>query len=240
MVRRVPRNWTLRDSAGLAATLPVAYGCLVECADVQKGETVLVHAGTGGIGVMACQVARALGCRVIATVGSQAKREVCVKELGMEEEDVVDYSREEWEGRVKSRTEGGGGVDVVIDVVGLVEGSTRCCRYGGRIIVVGFAGRGGRMEKLGVNRVLLKGLHLIGYRYGESGRRDAEKSEVIWRGVEELMSKDLIKPVVYHEPFRGLEDVPKAMEAMAQRKVYGKAVIDIAPDRQDGVERAKM
>lgn len=249
-VRKVPKNWALRDTAGLPATLPVAYGALVQSAKIKKGETVLILAATGGIGVMLVQIARALGCRVIATVGSEEKRQISVEQLAMVPKEVVIHCVDGWEAKVRALTgEKDDGVDVVIDLVGLVESSIRCCKYGGRVVIAGFAGRGGKMEKLSVNRILLKGVSLIGYRYGENNRRAYSdkkdpsavgEEEKIWAAVEELIERGAVKPVTYHERFIGLESIPKAMEAMAARKVCGKAIIDIAPEAEDTTSRAKI
>ena len=69
-LQRVPRGWTLHDAAGLgAATAPVSYGALVRLARVEKGQTVLVHAAAGGLGVAAVMIANALDAKVIGTVG---------------------------------------------------------------------------------------------------------------------------------------------------------------------------
>lgn len=165
-VRRVPvgvAGWDMRGAAGVAATAPVAYGALVRCARLARGETVLVHAAAGGLGVMAVQIARALGARVVAAVGSARKAAVVRRELGVE--DVVDYSVDGWEQKVLDLTGGKakGGVDVVFDTVGLVEKSIRCTKYAGRIVVAGFAGREGNLESVAANRILLKSVSVIGY-----------------------------------------------------------------------------
>jgi len=159
-LQRLPDGWSLEDAAGLgAATAPVSYGALVHVAKVQDGETVLVHAAAGGLGVAAVQIARAMGARVIGTVGSMEKAGV-VRKLGVDL--VIRYDEPEWEKKVLKAT-GGKGVHVVFDTVGLVEKSLRCLRYGGRIVVAGFAGLEGNMEKLAMNRILLKGAVVLGY-----------------------------------------------------------------------------
>ena len=137
----------------------MSYAALVRVGGLKRGETVLVHAGSGGLGVMAVQIARAVGAKVVATVGSNEKRRVLE---GMGVERVIEYNEEGWEGKVLEAT-GGNGVDVTFDSVGLVEKSLRCTKYGGRIVVVGFAGREGRMEKVAANRILLKSISVIGY-----------------------------------------------------------------------------
>jgi NADPH:quinone reductase-like Zn-dependent oxidoreductase len=123
----------------------VSYGALVRVAKVQDGETVLVHAAAGGLGVVAVQIARAVGARVIGTVGSMEKASV-VRKLGVDT--VIRYDEPAWEKKVLKAT-GRKGVDVVFDTVGLVEKTLRCLRYGGRIVVAGFAGLEGNMEKVG-------------------------------------------------------------------------------------------
>jgi NADPH2:quinone reductase len=158
-------SWTLRDVAGLgAATAPVSYAALVRVAQVKAGQNVLVHAAAGGLGVVAVQIAVALGARVIGTVGSEEKAEIVRKLPGVL--GVVRYDKnEQWEREVL-KISGGEGVDVVYDTVGLVEKSIRCLKFGGSVVIAGFAGlsgSGGKMETLAMNRVLLKGAKLLGY-----------------------------------------------------------------------------
>ncbi|KAK5373767.1 hypothetical protein LTR20_003569 [Exophiala xenobiotica] len=221
-------SWTLRDVAGLgAATAPVSYAALVRVAQVKAGQTVLVHAAAGGLGVVAVQIAVALGARVIGTVGSEEKAEIVRKLPGVL--GVVRYDKnEQWEREVL-KISGGEGVDVVYDTVGLVEKSIRCLKFGGSVVVAGFAGlsgSGGKMETLAMNRVLLKGAKLLGYRYGETGRRRPEENEEVWMGLTEMLESGKIKPVIYGT-YTGLESVPRALEDLAARKVWGKAVVEI-------------
>ncbi len=165
-LQKLPSGWTLHDAAGLgAATAPVSYGALVRVAQVQPGQIVLVHAAAGGLGVVAVQIAVALGARVIATVGSGEKAGVIKKLDGVL--GVVRYDRDGWEKDVLGLTDNKG-VDCVYDTVGLVEKSIRCSKFGGTIVIAGFAGLGGKMETLAMNRVLLKGIKLLGYVSGVS------------------------------------------------------------------------
>ncbi|KAK5241027.1 hypothetical protein LTR40_013447 [Exophiala xenobiotica] len=82
------------------------------------------------------------------------------------------------------------------------------------------------METLAMNRVLLKGAKLLGYRYGETGRRRPEENEEVWMGLTEMLESGKIKPVIYGT-YTGLESVPRALEDLAARKVWGKAVVEI-------------
>jgi NADPH2:quinone reductase len=159
-LQAIPRSWSFADAAGIAATLPVSYGALSLRSGLQRGETVLVHAAAGGLGLAAVQIARALGCRVIGTAGSDAKCRVA-ESFGADK--CINYSSSpKWWEDVLAAT-GGNGADVVYDSVGLVGDSIRCLAHRGRVLVVGFAGREGNMEGVKMNRVLLKQANLIGY-----------------------------------------------------------------------------
>ncbi|KAI1629168.1 NADPH2:quinone reductase [Exophiala viscosa] len=224
-LQRLPTGWSLHDVAGLGgATAPVSYGALARVAQVKAGQIVLVHAAAGGLGVVAVQIAHALGAKVIGTVGSEAKAEV-VRGLGVL--GVVRYDKDGWEKEVLKLTDGVG-VDSVYDTVGLVGKSIKCLKFGGNIVIAGFAGLGGKMETLAMNRVLLKGAKLLGYRFGETGRRDPQENEEVWNGLTTMLESGMIKPVIYGT-YRGLESVSQAMDDLASRKIWGKAVVEIQP-----------
>lgn len=70
----MPEGMTYHEACTLPAAFGTAYYCLVEIANLQKGETVLIHAGSGGVGLYAIQIALALGAEVITTAGSRRKR----------------------------------------------------------------------------------------------------------------------------------------------------------------------
>src|SRR5262245_64732222 len=107
-----------------------SYFGLVHRANLRAGETLLVHAGAGGVGLAAIQIGRALGARVLATAGSAAKLEVA-RANGAEE--AFDYSSPDWVERVQGATSGRG-ADVIYDPVGgdVFDLSTKCIAFGGR------------------------------------------------------------------------------------------------------------
>ncbi len=121
---------------------------------------MLVLGASGGLGVMAVQIAKAVGARVIAVVGGEEKAGVA-RSSGADA--VVDYRDEGWEDKVIKMSDGGEGVDVVYDGIGAAESGIRCLKYRGRLVIVGFAGRGGKVESVRTNRVLLKGIAVFGY-----------------------------------------------------------------------------
>lgn len=138
-------TWPIPDGADLvhAACVPIAFGtahdCLFEFGRLTAGETVLVQAGAGGVGIAAIQLAKRAGATVLATASSEA-RLARLYDLGMDH--GIDYSNDGWVDAVRAHT-GGRGVDLVVDSVGgkVLQGSVACLRYRGRAITVGSAGR---------------------------------------------------------------------------------------------------
>ena len=138
-------TWVIPEGADVVkcACVPVAFGtahdCLFEFGHLKSGETVLVQAGAGGVGVAAIQLAKRAGATVISTASS-LDRLLPLKALGLDH--AVDYSHSGWVDAVRDLT-GGRGVDLAVDSVGgrILEGSVQCLAYRGRAITVGNAGR---------------------------------------------------------------------------------------------------
>lgn len=232
-MRRVPKQWSLAEACAVGASGAVSYGAL-SIAQLKRGETVLVLGASGGLGVMAIQIAKALGAKVVAVVGSVEKAGV-VKSIGADS--VVDYHDEKWEDKVKALTQDGEGVDVVYDGIGAVESGVKCLKYRGRLAIVGFAARGGDIENIRANRILLKSVTVHGYRFGEDGRRDPQRTEDVWNAFMKLVDRNKIKPVIYRENYVGLESVPKALEDAKTHKAWGRAVLRINEDTKEAATR---
>lgn len=159
-VRHVPEQWTNAAACAVGASGAVSYGALLDVCQVKAGETVLVLGASGGLGVMAVQIAKAVGAKVIAVVGDEEKAAM-VKDIGADA--VVDYHNKNWEDIVRKLTKDGEGVDVVYDGIGAVESGIKCLKYRGRLVMVGFAARNGNMENIRANRILLKSIAVHGY-----------------------------------------------------------------------------
>ncbi|OBT73801.1 hypothetical protein VF21_08023 [Pseudogymnoascus sp. 05NY08] len=221
-LRAVPRGWTFDDAAGLFVTAPTGYGALVTRANVQKGEWVLVHAAAGGVGLAAVQVAKARGAKVVATAGTAAKLAVA-KSFGADY--GVNYGDKKWVEEVMKIT-GGKGVDVVFDPVGMVDISLKCTAWNGRIVVVGFAA--GKIEKVAMNRVLLKNVSLVGLHWGRYIKEEPPMVEEVWAGIFEMIERGQFRGTVFTDKkYVGLETVPAALEALGSRGTWGKVVIKV-------------
>jgi NADPH2:quinone reductase len=138
------QTWVIPDGIDMqqAACVPIPFGtadeCLFEFGCLQAGETVLVHAGAGGVGLAAIQLAKRAGAKVLATASSEDRLER-LKEYGMDA--GINYREGDWVSKVREQS-GGRGVDLVIDSVGTtLAGSIAAAGYRGRIVSVGQAGR---------------------------------------------------------------------------------------------------
>jgi NADPH2:quinone reductase len=161
--------WKIPDSVTTddAACVPVPFGtaddCLFEFGHLQAGETALIHAGAGGVGIAAIQMAKRAGARVFATASSDDRLER-LKEIGLDE--GINYVTHDFvaEGR---RLTDGRGMDVVVDSVGGVtlQGSINLLAYRGRCVTVGDAGRAAA-EHLDISTMRGNNQTLSGYFLG--------------------------------------------------------------------------
>ncbi|KAJ2725909.1 hypothetical protein GGI07_000954 [Coemansia sp. Benny D115] len=215
----IPSTLSFEQAAGLYITYPTSYAALVLRAQVAAGEWVLVHAAAGGVGIAAVQIAKALGARVIAAVGSEGKFDIC-KAQGADH--CINYREPDWPSQVLKLT-GGKGVNVVYDPVGLVEKSLKCVAWNGRIVIVGFAA--GTIEKIAANRILLKNVAVTGVHWGAYVKNEPERIPEVWSALFKMAEEGKINPVVYEPVFQGLESVKDALKAIAGRETFGKVVV---------------
>jgi len=225
----IPQGWSFADACGLYVTCPTSYGALVTRANTQPGEWVLVHAGAGGVGLSAVQIAKALGATVIATAGSERKRQVCL-EYGADY--VIDYRDKGWPQKViqlceeKRTGNGKQGVDVVYDPVGMIDPSIKCIAWNGRLLVIGFTG--GTIEKVAMNRILLKNISVVGLHWGMYAVKERETVPKVWKGIFDLVNTGKFRGITYNDKtYKGLESVPEALIALGSRATWGKVVIEL-------------
>jgi NADPH:quinone reductase len=203
----------------LGVNYPTAYYALHQRAQIRPGETVLVHAGAGGVGSAALQIALAHGCRVIAAAGSQEKLAVC-RRLGAET--VVSYESSDWEKAVHAATDGAG-ADVIFDPVGGAVGvaSLRCLAWRGRLLTIGFAS--GSIPELPSNRLLLKEGSALGVFWGEAAKRDPALLRDVHAALLTLYRAKQVAPLIGAR--FALADAPAALATLSARKSVGKIVL---------------
>ncbi|KAG8912168.1 hypothetical protein FRC00_005109 [Tulasnella sp. 408] len=223
LLLKIPDGMSFDEAASLTVTWPTSYEALTGRAQLKPEEWVLVHAAAGGVGLMAVQIAKALGGKVIATAGSQDKLDVC-KQYGADA--LINYRSYDWQKQVMQIT-GGKGVDVVFDPVGLVQKSLKVIAWNGRIVVVGFTA--GSIEKIPMNLVLLKNIALVGLHWGTHFTRGPKRVPAVWEELLELYQKGAVKPVLYSRIFP-FEALAAGLAAIEDRSSYGKVILKIKED----------
>ena len=218
-VVRIPDAMPFDEAAAFFVNYQTGWFGLHRRAALREGETLLVHAGAGGVGSAAIQLGKAAGARVIATAGSPEKVAVCRK-LGAEH--AIDYKTEDFAGAVNRLTDGRG-ADVVYDPVGgdVFDRSTKCIAWEGRIVVVGFTS--GRIPELRTNHVLIKNYSVVGLHWGVYNQRDPSLVSACTRELFKLYEAGKIKPYVSRRI--PLEEAAQALADVAAGKTTGKVVL---------------
>ncbi|HSF12358.1 MAG TPA: NADPH:quinone oxidoreductase family protein [Erythrobacter sp.] len=214
----MPRGMDFPAAAAMGAAYSTAYTGLVELGGLREGQWVLVHGASGGVGLAACDLARALGARVIATTGSANK---CDRIDDIVQPEAVIMSNGRFRVEVDALT-GGALADIVFDPVGgdVFDESTRCVAFGGKLMVVGFTS--GRIAEIATNIPLIKGFSVVGLRAGEYARRFPERGSAITRAIARLAEAGAITPAI--DRTLPLSRWREGFTAMAHRELVGKVV----------------
>ena len=215
----MPDEMDFVPASAFILTYGTSYHALKDRAQLKAGETLLVLGASGGVGLAAVQIGKALGARVIAAASSDAKLQIC-RENGADE--VINYGTEDLRTRVKQLT-AGKGVDVVYDPVGgpYSEPALRDMAWNGRFLVVGFAA--GDIPRVPLNLALLKGCSIVGVFWGAFTRNEAERNR---RNNQELMalySRGQVRPHI-HATYP-LERAAEALNEVLNKRVSGKVVL---------------
>ncbi len=154
----VPANLNFEEAAALPEAFLTAYLNLIVLGGLQKGETVLIHAGGSGVGTAAIQLAREAGARVMVTAGSDEKLVRC-QELGAE--GLINYRSSSFSERIKELT-GGQGVNLILDFIGAdyLEQNLNSLSINGRLVLIGQMSGGKASIDLGL--VMRRRLHITG------------------------------------------------------------------------------
>lgn len=221
-VRVIPPTMSFDVAAALQVTYQTGHLALHHRGRIAPGDTLLVHAGAGGVGSAAIQLGRAAGARVFATAGGPAKVRVC-RDLGAEV--AIDYRAEDFVDAVKAAT-GGRGVDLAYDPVGgdTFDRSTKCIAFEGRIIVIGFTG--GRFATARTNHILVKNYDVLGVAWGSYLQRDPAVVDAVHADLMRLYDAGAIDPLV--SEIVGFDAIPDALTRLADRGTVGKVVARIA------------
>jgi NADPH2:quinone reductase len=219
------QTWLIPDGMDMqqAACIPIPYGtasdCLFEFGHLKAGESVLIQAGAGGVGLAAIQLAKKAGATVQATASSDERLER-LKEYGMDH--GINYRSENWIARSRELA-GGRGVDLVVDSVGTtLEGSIAAAAYRGRIVTVGNAGRS-ESRNIDVQTLSAMNKSLTGVFFGGDMMMNPTRA----RGLVESLINDVAKGglrVVIDRTYP-LSEAAKAHEYIESRQAFGRVLL---------------
>ena len=193
-VLRIPDGVDLVTAASLPEVAATVYSNLIMTAQLQPGETVLIHGATGGIGTMAIQLAKAVGARVATTAGNAEKVGTAKAFLGADI--AINYAEEDFPASLRAQN-GGKGADVILDVVGakyLSQNIDALADYG-RLVVIGL--QGGARAELDLGKLLQKRAAIIATALRP---RPVEEKTVIMNAVRDavwpMLTDGRIRPLV--------------------------------------------
>jgi NADPH2:quinone reductase len=219
----VPPSLTIQEAGALPETLMTVWHNVFERGMLKPGETLLVHGGSSGIGTMAIQMAKALGSKVIVTVGSRDKADACLK-LGADH--AINYKTEDFV-EVTRKATGGSGADVILDMVGgdYIDRNYDAAALDGRIVQIAFLSNAPKatanFTKLMVKRLTHTGSTL-------RPRSNADKAAMvaaIEAKVMPFLRDGRIKPVM--DSAFPLEKASEAHRRMETSEHIGKIVLEL-------------
>ena len=217
----VPDGMKDETAAAFSMVYGTSYHALKQRANIQPGETLRVLGASGGVGLAAVELGKAMGAKVIAAASSDDKLQVA-KEAGAD--DLINYTDEDLKEALKSRYPQG--IDVIYDPVGdrFTEPALRNMAWNGRFLIVGFAA--GEIPKIPANLTLLKGCSVVGVFWGAFTAKEPKAHIQNVKELMQLFAEGKINPRVSEVfPFEQYED---ALAALSSRRAKGKVVLKVS------------
>ena len=219
MVLPLPDTISFEQGAGLITAHATAHHALKQRANLKKGETLLVTGASGGTGLAAVQIGKAMGAKVIALCSSQEKL-LAAKEQGADE--LLLSNDPDLKDKIKALTENKG-VDVVYEVVGgdLFKTCARSMAWNGRLLVIGFAS--GSIPEFPVNLALVKGFSVIGVFWGSFAQKEPANFMVNMQELLAWYAQGQVKVVI--DQVYPLSQAPEALTKVFNRQSIGKLIL---------------
>jgi len=220
---KLPPSMSFVDAASMALVYDTSWFALRERARLKAGDNVLVLGSTGGVGLAAVQLAKAMGARVLAGVSNMAKAPLAL-EAGAEA--IVDLSKENLRDALREQVyavNDGKGVDIVIDPVGgdAFDAALRALAWRGRLVVIGFAS--GRIPSVKANYLLVKNIEVSGLQVSDYRKRTPDLMAQCMEEIFTLFEAGKLKPaatVTYPLDFFG-----QALQDIVGRRANGRIIL---------------
>ena len=229
---KIPEDMDFGAASSLITSYTTSYGALTRRANLQSGETLLVHGAAGAVGMAAVEIGKALGATVIAVAGGE-KHCAAARRYGADH--VIDHRQSDFREIVMDIT-GGRGVDLIYDSIGgdVTRQSLRTLAWEGRLLTIGYAS--GDIPTIAANTLLLKNASVLGFNLGHffgwspggSRAQYIDALDNMVGGVLKLHAEGKIKPEVGAR--YPLSRFIEALDAVIDRKVDGKCVVEMSEE----------
>ncbi|MDO4914739.1 NAD(P)H-quinone oxidoreductase [Corynebacterium sp.] len=215
----VPRGWSLTDTAGVIEVAATVWSNLGMVAGMQKGQTVLIHGGSGGIGTFAIQLAHAMGLTVATTAGNADNLELC-RSLGADI--LINYRDDDFVAVMKEH----GGADIILDIMGAkyLDSNVKALGEKGHLVIIGM--QGGVKGELNIGRLLSKrgsitATNVRGRSLDDKAAVVADTIKHVWPLLEDgTVSAQVTKTLP-------IADAAEAHRLLKSREVTGKIVLTV-------------
>ena len=215
----VPHGWSLTDTAGVIEVAATVWSNLGMVADMQKGQTVLIHGGSGGIGTFAIQLAHAMGLTVATTAGNADNLELC-RSLGADI--LINYRDDDFVAVMKEH----GGADIILDIMGAkyLDSNVKALGEKGHLVIIGM--QGGVKGELNIGRLLSKrgsitATNVRGRSLDDKATVVSDTIKHVWPLLEDgTVSTQVTKTLP-------IADAAEAHRLLKSREVTGKIVLTV-------------
>lgn len=215
----VPHGWSLTDTAGVIEVAATVWSNLGMVADMQKGQTVLIHGGSGGIGTFAIQLAHAMGLTVATTAGNADNLELC-RSLGADI--LINYRDDDFVAVMKEH----GGADIILDIMGAkyLDSNVKALGEKGHLVIIGM--QGGVRGELNIGRLLSKrgsitATNVRGRSLDDKATVVSDTIKHVWPLLEDgTVSTQVTKTLP-------IADAAEAHRLLKSREVTGKIVLTV-------------
>ena len=225
----IPDSMDYDSAAALSMTYGTSLYALKQRANIQPGETLLVLGASGGVGIAAIELGKAMGAKVIAAASTQDKVDMCMahgadKGFIYPSGNLDRDQQKQLSNKIKELTDGKG-ANVVYDPVGdsYSEPCLRATAWEGRYLVIGFAA--GEIPKIPLNITLLKGCQIVGVFWGAWVGMHPDENKKNFDELFKLHAEGKINPEVSQK--YALENSADAFSHLANRKAKGKVIINM-------------
>jgi len=220
---RMPDAMPFADAASMALVFDTAWFSIRERGRYQPGETVLVLGGSGGVGLAAIQLAKALGAHVLAGVSNPDKYDLA-REAGADA--IIELDRPDLQDSLRAQVYAvtdGRGADIIIDPLGdtIFDAAIRALAWCGRMVIIGFAA--GKIPTIKANYLLVRNIDVCGLQIGDYRKRTPHKTAACFAELFALYEAGLIRPLP--TTTMPIERVGDALRAIRDRTARGRIVL---------------